>query len=358
MTLAGALKESGYHTAHIGKWHLGAEPYSPLEHGFEHDWPHTFAAGPGGANGYFAPWSFAPDVPQKNGEHIEDRCAAEAVQWIRDHKEGPFFLNYWSFSAHGPWMAKPDDIRDFEKRVDPEDGQRNPVYAGMLRALDNAVGSLVRCLAELGIEKETLIVFTSDNGACSWLDAAAMKRFGFTSPPTDNRPLRSGKTSIYEGGTRVPAIIVWPGVIQGGGTASGFFQSTDVYPTILAMLDLPPPRGRIGGLNQVPALTGGEPVRDTVFCHWPHGAANNRPDGFEPSTSVRKGNFKLIRFHSANDDGSDRMELYDLSKDPGEKRNLSTKFPLKAEELGSLIDRYLIDTKAVIPKLNPTFHAP
>lgn len=351
VTIAESLKAAGYRTAHFGKWHLGREPYSPLEQGFESDWPHTSAAGPGGATGYFSPWAFALDVAQTLGEHIEDRTAQEAVAWMTTHKDEPFFLNYWAFSAHGPWYGKKPYVDWFTLRANPKNPQRNPVYAAMLWSLDEAVGKLVQGLNDAGIADRTIIVFTSDNGGCSYLDPELMVRFGMSSPPTSNVPLRSGKGGVYEGGTRVPAIIVWPKMIKPGTVSPRMLQSVDYYPTLLDMVGLPVPRQKIDGISQVPALIDGKVVRDTVFCHWPN--ITREVDGSSASTSVRKGNFKLIRFYVNNADFSDRYELYNLADDIGEKVNLAAQAPQKVLELNRLIDGYLADTRAVVPHLNP-----
>lgn len=354
-SLAVSLGKAGYRTAHFGKWHLGAKPYSPLEHGFETDWPGTSAPGPGGVNSYFAPWAFAPNVPQVPGEHIEERMAAEAVEWMRQHKDEPFFLNYWAFSVHGPWKARADYVDWFKRAADPLNPQRNPVNAAMTLSLDDAVGTLIRGLDELGIADRTIIVLTSDNGGTDFLDRQTMNRFGFSSPPTSNRPLRGGKGTIYEGGTRVPAIIVWPGVIAPGAVSNAIFQSTDFHPTLLRMAGVPLPDAFIDGIDQTPVLRGGPPRRDTVFCHWPHGGGNEFNPGWAPSTSIRRGNFKLIRFYADGPEYQDRYELYNLQTDPGETKNLFEQSPAKARELKQLMDRHLADRGAVIPRLNPNW---
>ena len=138
-TLAEMFKNNGYATGHFGKWHLGPEPYSPLEHGFDVDVPHH--PGPGPAGSYVAPWKFKdfdhdPDIPD---EHIEDRMAKEAVAFMEKHKDEPFFLNYWMFSVHAPFDAKQSLIDEYRKKVDPKDPQRSPTYAAMIESMDDAV---------------------------------------------------------------------------------------------------------------------------------------------------------------------------------------------------------------------------
>jgi arylsulfatase A-like enzyme len=168
VTLAETLRAKGYATGHFGKWHLGREPYSALEHGFDVDVPHWF--GPGPAGSYVAPWRFPSELRFQGtpGEHIEDRMATEAAKFIRDNRDRPFFLNYWCFSVHGPWDAKEALVRHYHRAADPAKAQRNVVYAAMIHSLDDAVGTLVKALDENGLTEKTLIVFFSDNGGVNW----------------------------------------------------------------------------------------------------------------------------------------------------------------------------------------------
>lgn len=361
-TLAEALKDAGYATGHFGKWHLGNEPYSPLQQGFDVDVPHTPAPGPGG--GYLAPWKFLEKQGFKGraGESIEDRMATEAERFMRANKDRPFYLNYWAFSVHSPWQGKPAYVDEAARRAKPEAEQRSPVYAAMVRSLDDSVGHLLALLDELKIAERTIVVFFSDNG-------------GFANPPkreavdpryadvpvTSNAPLRSGKGSIYEGGTREPCIVVWPGKVAPASTSDAILQSIDFYPTLLEMCGLKPkPEVNLDGVSQVPALLGRGAPRETVFCHFPHGSAAQaaRIAGMYPSTSVRRGDWKLIRLYGANNDQSDRLELYNLRDDVGETRNLVAQRPELVRELGLLIDRFLAETQAVVPQPNPDFVRP
>lgn len=361
LTLPEVLQAAGWRTAHFGKWHLGSEPWSPLQHGFEIDLPHTPGPGPGGANGYFAPWAFWKGQGQP-GDHIEDRMAQEAVEFIAAHKDRPFFLNYWAFSVHSPWMAKADYIAEAAVRADPAAPQRNPLYAGMLRSLDEAVGRIVAALQEHQLSDNTLIVFTSDNGGWNNLaraNAVAQLATGALdlsqTPITSNAPLRSGKASNYDGGTRVPLLIVWPGQVPADATSDALVQSTDLFPTILELLQLSRPEDtQLDGISIAPALQGQPLPRDTIFSHFPHGGRNDI-DGFRPGTWVRRGPWKLIRFYADNTDGSDRLELYNLHVDIGEAHNVADQHPELVRELNHQIDGFLRDTDAVIPRLNPDY---
>ena len=197
-------------------------------------------AGPGG--GYLAPWKFIkePGITGKPGEHIENRMSAEAARFIHQHKDRPFYLHYWAYSVHSPWNARRDYIEHFQSRVFTENPQHNPLYAAMVRSLDDAVGQLIAAIDEAGVADRTIIVFFSDNGGYSYLPRSTDPEGFADVPATSNLPLRSGKASLYEGGTREPCIVVWPGKIGPGATSDALLQSIDFYPTLLAMCGLTP----------------------------------------------------------------------------------------------------------------------
>jgi arylsulfatase A-like enzyme len=364
-TLAEALKEAGYATAHFGKWHLGHnltpdDRYEPKDQGFDFDFPHTPSApGPGG--GYLAPWTKFikdPDIVGAPGEHIEDRMSAEAAKYIRAHKDRPFYVNYWAYSVHSPWNARKDYIERFKPRADPKNPQHNPLYAAMVKSLDDGMGRLLAAVDEAGIADRTIIVFFSDNGGYAYPPKATDPEGFADIPATSNLPLRSGKASLYEGGTREPCIVVWPGKIKRGTTNDALLSSVDWYPTLLSMCGLKPRAGlKLDGMDQTSMLLGRGAARDRVFCHFPHGSpaqAVNIP-GFLPGTWVHRGDWKLIRFFADNDDGSDRFELYNLKDDLGESKNLAAEKPELVRELNALIADFLRDTEAVIPVRNPAY---
>ena len=366
-TLAEALKEAGYTTAHFGKWHLGhnlpqnpGDHYEPKDQGFDSDFPHTPAApGPGG--GYLAPWKFIKDpaITGQPGEHIEDRMSAEAAKYIHAHKDQPFYVNYWAYSVHSPWNARHDYIDYFKKKADEKNPQHNPLYAAMVRSLDDGVGRLLTAVDEAGIADRTIIIFFSDNGGWAYPPKATDPEGFENIAATSNLPQRSGKASLYDGGTREPCIVVWPGKTKAGATTDALLSSVDWYPTLLAMCNLKPHADlKLDGLNQTPAILGGAAVRDRVFCHFPHGSPNQAVNipGFLPGTWVRRGDWKLIRFFADNDDGSDRFELYNLQADPGEAKNLAADNPALVRELNELIAGFLRDTAAVIPVRNPAYN--
>ena len=342
-TLAEVFRDAGYATGHFGKWHLGAEPYSPLEHGFDIDLPHH--PGPGPAGSFVAPWKFANFKEKAPGEHLEDRMAAEASAWMEQQRDRRFFLNYWQFSVHAPFDAKKSLIDKHRARVDPGDAQRSPTYAAMVESLDDAVGTLLDTLDRLGLAERTVIVFTSDNGGNMYNEIDG-------TTPTSNRPLRGGKATMYEGGTRVPCVVAWPGLVTAGSRSAELVQSEDFFPTLLAgLLDQESPQG--DGISLLPALRGERLAREAIFQYFPHDPGV--PDWLPASVSVHQGDRKLIRLFHAGTNGAHRHLLFDLDKDPGEQHNLATVEPRRVAELDALIEDFLKRTGAVQPVPNPAF---
>lgn len=345
-SLSTTLKTAGYATAHFGKWHLGPAPYSPLEHGFDVDIPHW--PGPGPAGSFVAPWKYPNFKENSPGEHIEDRMAKEAVAWMEQNKDRPFFVNYWQFSVHAPFDAKSALIEKYRPLVDPSEPQRSPTYAAMIESFDDAIGTLLDALDRLQLAEKTLIVFTSDNGGNMYNEVDG-------TTPTSNRPLRGGKATMFEGGCRVPQIIAWPGITSPGTRSECLTQSEDFYPTVLEGLGLAPSPGQtFDGVSLLPALKGGSIQREAVFQYFPH--APGVPDWLPPSVSVqRQDGWKLIRLFHAGANASHRHLLFNLSSDIGEQTNLATAEPLLVKELDALIDAFLTDTQAVLPIPNPAF---
>ena len=356
-TLGEILKGAGYETAHFGKWHLGMKGYTPLEHGFDLDLPHWH--GPGPKSSYLAPWGYEnPNFKEgAPGEHIEDRMAKEAVNWLKNrNRTKPFFLNYWQFSVHAPFGAKPELIEYYRKKIKRGQKQQSPTYAAMVHSLDDAVGSLLDALDAEGVTDETIIIFYSDNGGnihCGLeeTDASGEK---FVTPITSNYPLRGGKGGIREGGIRVPAVLAWPGVSKPGSRNSTRIQANDLYPTILKMLGFRMPEGHVvDGVDFTEALSGKKMQRKPMFTFVPgHG---NTPEWLPPSMAVHHGKWKFIRTFHYGEDGNHQYWLHDLEKDIGEEQNLASQYPQKVKEMDSWIDEYVAEANVVVPTLNPNF---
>jgi arylsulfatase A-like enzyme len=353
ITLGKSFKAAGYRTAHLGKWHLGSEPYDPLHQGFDIDLPHTPVGGPPG--GYLGPWTFWPGHG-KPGEHIEDRLSDEADKFIVANKDHPFYLEYWAFSVHSPWQAKPEILEKYKRTADPSNPQHNPVYAAMVESLDTAIGRVIKAIDDNGLGDNTIIVFFSDNGGVFW-DARVEKAMLYPGykdiPITSNAPLRDGKASIYDGGVREPMIVIWPGHVKAGSVSDAIVQSIDFHPTLLDMAGLKPqPDQKFDGISIVPALLGKPLGREAIFCHYPHYSPQANAI---PGTSVRKGDWKLIRFWCDGPDRKDRLELYNLAADIGERHDLAAQYPEFVRELNALLDRFIADTHATVPIPNPAY---
>jgi hypothetical protein len=318
-----------------------------LQQGFDVDLPHW--SGPGPAGSYVAPWKFK-DFDADPGEpeqHIEDRMAKEAVAFIEKHKDAPFYLNYWMFSVHAPFDAKKALIEKYSAKVDLKDAQRSPTYAAMVESMDDAIGTLLDTLDRLKIADHTIIIFTADNGGNMYNEVDG-------TTPTSNRPLRGGKACVYEGGTRVPCIVAWPGITAAGARSEAIVQSEDYYPTLLAGLGLKPSADqRFDGASILPALKGGELKGKAVFQYFPHNPGV--PDWLPPAVSVHRDEWKLIRIFNGGDNGAHRYLLYNLHDDLSEKNNLAAQKPELVRELDALITSFLADTKAVSPVPNPAF---
>lgn len=372
-TLAEALRDAGYRTAHIGKWHLGLTPeYWPDRQGF--DVTFHCAPDPGPPGGYFSPYEVNQEgVPKgraragnitdgPEGEYIVDRQAEEAAKFIRASKDGPFFLNLWCYGVHGPWGHKAEYTAEFAQKTDPRGVQKNPIMASMLRSVDECFGRLLKELEAQGVADNTIVIFYSDNGGNvhsnvpgTGKTAAAEKhksefladwrKWAGDEPPTNNHPLREGKGKLYEGGVRVPMMWAWAGRITPGSVTNALAGHIDIYPTLLDLAGLPQPeRQRFDGISLAPLLTGktDQLGRDAFFNYFPY-----RPNG--GGVTVRSGDFKLIRWF----DPAFPRELYNLKDDLGETANLAEQMPDKVKELDALIDAYLKDTDAYIPKPNP-----
>ena len=346
-TLAKILKNKGYHTAHFGKWHLGSSPYSPLEHGFDIDIPHFSGSGPYG--GYLAPWSFAPNLtPEAEEEHIDIRLAKEAKKWIlNNHSRGAFYVNFWPFSVHAPFNAKQDVVNHFIDKRSPFNSQRSATYAGMVKHFDDAIAILYDALEEAGIEDDTILVFTSDNGG-NMYDVLGEVH------PTSNFPLRSGKATQYDGGSRVPTFIIWPGLTQSNTLSDEPIQSADFYPTLLSGLNAEMPEGHIvDGEDIRPLLRGDTLSPRPIFTYYP--TMPRVPDWLPPSATVLYDGWKLIKTFYYGEEEAHRYALYHVSSDVEEVHNLANERPDKLLALDSILSEYLLSSNAALPLENPDY---
>lgn len=380
-TLAEALRDAGYRTGHFGKWHLGTTPpHWPEQQGFETAFHCHPDPGPPGA--YFSPYGVAatgtPTYQRRTGtitdgppgEYIVDRLAAEAERFIAANRDRPFFLNLWNYGVHGPWGHKPEYTAAFQGKVDPRGVQGNPIMASMLRSVDECFGSVTAALERHGLSENTIILFLSDNGGNTHSNTPGDKgvdttaKAGFMEdwrkwagnrPPTSNAPLRDGKGTLYEGGTRVPCMWSWPTRIATGSTNDTVVGHIDVYPTLLDLLGLPRPmQQRMDGMSYAPILLG------TGAVDWRPFFLYHPQQGYERAggCAVRVGDWKLIRWFAYPPDDAGRYELYYLRDDLGEQNNRASAETNRVRELDAAIDRFLAETGATYPRPNPDYTGP
>lgn len=348
VTLAEALKGAGYATCFAGKWHLGpTEEFWPEHQGFDANFGgHSRGSPPGG---YFSPYTNPRLESGPVGEHLPERLSREVTAWIDANHEKPFLAYVSFYSVHTPLQGRPDLVAKYEKKAaglaspeaEPEFApeeqiweknirvrngvrtetpagprevrirQRHAVYAAMMESMDAAVGAILEKVRALGLEENTIVCFTSDNGGLSTSEGS----------PTSNLPLRGGKGWLYEGGIREPFLIRAPGVTAPGAVCHYPVVGMDFYPTLLALAGLDPkPRQHLDGVSLIPLLK--DPAatlaREDLFWHYPHYANQG---GF-PGGVIRSGNFKLVeRF----EDG--RVHLYDLDEELSEQTDVADRHP-------------------------------
>jgi arylsulfatase A-like enzyme len=349
VTLAEALKSAGYATFFAGKWHLGGGGFSPEDQGFDVNKGGYFRGAP---TGYFSPYGNPKLSDGPEGEHLPARLAEETVSFIRDQEGEPFFAMLSFYSVHTPLQTRADLEEKYKRKALALDQnsakfgregtrkvrliQDHAVYAGMVEAMDLAVGTVLDALEDLNLATNTIIFFTSDNGGLSTSEGG----------PTSNLPLRAGKGWLYEGGIREPTLIRWPGKTGAGLVIDAPVMSTDFYPTILDMTGTTLlPSQHIDGVSLAPLLRGdGALPERALYWHYPH--YGNQ--GSLPSAAIREGPYKLISFYE-----DDRIELYNLDEDVGEQVNLAAKLPDKAKALQGKLHDWQEALDAKVPSINP-----
>lgn len=358
-TIAEAFSAAGYQTFFAGKWHLGDKGSFPEDHGFDINIGGHHRGQPPG--GYFAPYANPKMTDGPKGELLPLRLGHETADWIEANQEKPFFAFLSFYSVHGPiqstealWkkyrdkaVAQPLPKNRFviDRTIPVRQVQDNPLYGGMVESMDDGVGIVLERLDRLGLTDNTVIVFTSDNGGVSAGDGKA----------TSNLPLRGGKGRQWEGGIRAPFYIRWSG--GNPGTTDVLATGTDFYPTLLEIcgLELQPDQ-HVDGRSLLPALRSADSQpssndldslkQRTLFWHYPH--YGNQ--GGEPSSIIRKGDWKLIYYYEEN-----TMELYNVIHDIGEQNNVAAKHPAITTEMRTELDNWLRETEAAMPVDNPDF---
>jgi arylsulfatase A-like enzyme len=376
ITLAEALKAKGYSTAIFGKWHLGENPSGPLSHGFDVQVPKWNKGWP--KSGYHAPFRME-DLKDSKGDYLTDRLTDEALSYIEQNKDRPFFLYLSHFSVHDPIQGRQDLVRKYRKKLakmkrskgpafvlegNPDEEnpfsreqltdlieqpshqghkvlpqrtvkikqqQDNIEFAAMVEATDESLGRVLNKLKTMGLTDNTIVIFFSDNGGMSAANFGNPKRQVAESKldgaySTSNLPLRGAKGWLYEGGIRVPMIVKWHSHGNKGAVCEEPVISTDFYPTILEMAGLPAmPDQHVDGVSFVPALKGEPFDRKAIYWHFPHYSNHGMQS---PGGAIRLGDYKLLEYFENN-----TVQLFNLKVDPGEQNDLAQSQPKKADEL-------------------------
>lgn len=339
-TIGEMMKQEGYNTAYLGKWHLGGGNAKPGNQGFDF----TYAANYHGLpNSFYYPFfNHAMDdikADSKEGDYLTDKLTDRALTYIAE--TDTFFMMLSYYSPHVPIEGPQDLVDKYVAKRGGENGLPNPHYAAMVESIDKNIGRLVDHLSAQGKLDNTLIIFTSDNGGLSVQEVPA---FAKHTPPTDNGPLAEGKGYLYEGGIRVPMIVHWPGQLAGQ-VVDHPAVGTDFYATFSDIL------GQTGktshGISLLDVINGSAQER-AIFWHVPHYS----PQHGKPASAIRKGKYKLLYFYE-----DQRTELYDLLSDPSETSDLSGSQPIVVQQLLEELNAWKLKYNAKEPVPNPDYQA-
>jgi arylsulfatase A-like enzyme len=356
ISIGQAMKNNGYQTFYIGKWHLGGEDKAPNGVGFDQ----SIAAGQAGAtSSHFAPYneksngSSGKEKPitdldnAPKGEYLTDRLTDEAINLLKEDakKDKPFFGILAHYAVHTPIQAKEEYINYFKEKLrknptvagadyEPESAgetklkQDNVTYAAMIKSVDDGVGKIMKALEDLGIANNTIIIITSDHGG---LASRGNKR----ELATSNKPLRAGKGNLYEGGVRVPYIIKWPGVIKGGTETNSIIQGVDNFATLVDIAGGKMPSSQINdGKSFYDVIKNGKSYTDrTIF--WHNGSPRPTSTADIYSSAIRKGDYKLVDLFALG-----KKELYNIKKDIGEQNDIAAANPKLVDELYAELDAW------------------
>ncbi|MGI9455759.1 MAG: sulfatase [Aeoliella sp.] len=349
-TLAEALQQDGYRTAFVGKWHLvpiekqgpGAvssedqKRHYPEHHGFDVNIGGREWGQPKGRGKYFYPFDMPGLNEGESGEYLTDRLTDEAIAYLDQQSDKPFLLYMSYYTVHGPVMGKKPDVEYFQgkRRENPSTASKEKnaaAYAAMHRSLDLSVGRVLAKIEAMGEKENTVVIFTGDNGgdynsACGGL--------------------RGFKGHAFEGGTREPTCVVWPGVTEPGAVSTTPIIGMDFYPTMLEIANLQSrPEQHVDGKSLVPLLEqSGALDRETLYWHYPH-YHRTLPYG-----AIRHHNWKLIEYF---EDG--KLMLFNLETDPSESQDVASTDPDKAKELLSMLEAWREQVGAQMPTPNPDY---
>jgi arylsulfatase A len=339
-TIAAVLGRAGYTSASIGKWHLGEEDYWPERHGFDRNIAgYTHGSPPS----YFWPYTdpdkrWNPRIPTldggEEGEYLTDRLTDEAIRFIEEHRDEPFFCYLSHYAVHTPLQAPAALVRKYRRKLQENPMQKNAVYAAMVESVDQSVGRVVQALERLGLADRTVVIVTSDDGGLAGV--------------ANNAPLRAGKGFLYEGGLRVPLIVRWPGRIPAGSVCGEPVSSYDFLPTLAEMAGVEVDGAALDGVSLLPLLTGGRDTldREALYWYYPHYS----PQARRPGAAIRARRWKLIEHYDPPS-----VELYDLVDDQGEQHDLAEAMAEQAAALRDRLYTYLQAAGTMMHTANPDY---
>lgn len=341
VTLAELLKDKGYSTAMVGKWHLGnPDSLAPWSQGFDY----ARMIGKNGLDYYN--YSIFFDSYQKewtdDGTHyLTDQLTEYGIEFIEQNRNKPFFL-YLAYSApHVFIVPRGDKLRKYFFKYGKSEEKFNPYYAAMVESIDDGVGEIMKTLQREGLAENTMVVFTSDNGGLGLDELGPV--------PSSMLPLRKWKGHIYEGGIRIPAIVSWPGRIEPGTVSDSYFTTTDWLPTFCEITGISKLPENVDGISILPLLKDPEKIQNSerpMFWHYPHFSNQlGRPAG-----AVRLGDFKLVELYETG-----KLELYNLREDIGETRDLADTMKEKTTEMYQLFTEWRKNMGAQMPVPNPGY---
>ena len=340
-TVAELLKKQGYTTGLVGKWHLGGhDSIAPWSQGFDY----SRMIGKNGLDYYnysiFLD-SYKNEFTDHGTEYLTDKLTQYGVEFINKSRKNPFFL-YLAYSApHVGIVPRSDKLMKYFFKYNNSAEKFNPYYAAMIESLDEGVGRIIEALERNGLTRNTIVIFTSDNGGLGLDELGPV--------PTSMLPLRKWKGHIYEGGIRVPAIISWPGKVNPGVASDFMFSTIDYLPTLCELTGIKTIPKNVDGQSILPMILNPEKASDPnrpLFWHYPHFSNQlGRPAG-----SVRKGDYKLVEIYETG-----KLELYNLKDDISESNDLSDKIKEKTLELYGLLTNWRKQVNAQMPLVNPEY---
>jgi arylsulfatase A-like enzyme len=330
-TIAEKLKEKGYVTGHFGKWHLSKDKnYQPGR---------PFDPGSQGFDVVFTSVKPAPDADPDKDAHHAIEITERALKFIEEYKDTTFFCYVPHHVVHRPLMENAELIAKYEAKPGSDQLDKNSTMGAMIERMDTGIGKILKKLDDLGLSDKTVVIFYSDNGGLEMLQ--------------DQAPLRGGKAMIFDGGLRVPLAIRWPGIIQPGSSSDALVTSEDIFPTIMEILGIEYAKENLDGVSLLPVLKQtGDLERNTLYWHYPH----YHHQGFKPGGAIRSGDYKLIEWYEESLLGIDnQINLYNVTQDIGETRDLSREIPEKAAELRKMLQDWRKRAKVQEMKINPDY---